>query len=100
MSANDNSANGDLERIPRLREPIVLYVDDSVESRQAETLLRSSGLEPFITEGQTEPLHRKPLLVFSGACYQGVPAITGLLHLIVHWRRRGIAQDLFADSSL
>lgn len=88
--------NGSVAKM-ELRDPMILYVDGSRESYEAETLLRTSGIVPFVTSDPTEPLKHKPLLLYSGACFQGLEAINGLVRMIDHWKQQGIATGVFAD---
>lgn len=83
------------EPLPRLAEPLILYADDSETSRQAEKMLRDAGLDPFVVDGPVEPMHLKPIVIVWGACYEGVPAIAGLIRLLRHWHRTGMGDRVF-----
>ncbi len=65
-----------------LAEPVVLYTDDSDESREVERLLQEAGIEFFDAHRAVEPPNRPPLLFHGGGSYQGVDQIREWLDLL------------------
>ncbi len=80
-----NSPSAGMLILP-LKDPVILYIDDNAESRQAQELLAASGIRPFVTDGAVEPLQRKPLLLHHGS-YQGLDEIRNWLSLLAFWSR-------------
>lgn len=72
-------------QIRPLKDHLFLYVDDTTESRQAEQLLHSVGISPFVTDGSVGPLDRKPLVIYHGGFYRGLQEIRGLVDLLGFW---------------
>jgi hypothetical protein len=62
-----------------LRHRLILYRDDSTESRRAELRIKREGISPVVTTGPVEPLQRKPLVIYEGGIYEGLNEIVELL---------------------
>lgn len=83
--------------IPPLKDPVILYIDKSKESRKAKTLLKKAGIRAFVTEGKVEPLERKPLVLYNGGTYQGLDEIRSLLRLLSFWTGQPVCTLVFKD---
>jgi hypothetical protein len=69
--------------------PVVLYVDESDESREAKRLLEQAGVSPIISHGQVDLYQRTPLLLCVGATFQGLDGIkTWLSSELPHPKKR------------
>lgn len=80
-----------------LRNPLILYTDDSSESREAQTLLESVGISPFLIHDPVEPGQRNPLVIYTGGEYQGLERIRGLVNLLEFWSTQPIDHRIFTD---
>jgi len=78
-----------------LKDPIVLYIDDSPESQQAEELFKQTGIQPVITTGPVESFERKPLALYGGGTYEGFDEIRGLIDLLRFWSQETETSDVF-----
>ena len=81
-------ASASPQRIRPLKNPLILYVDDTTESRQAEQLLHSVGISPFVTDGAVGPLDRTPLVIYHGGFYRGLQEIKALVDLLGFWSKQ------------
>lgn len=89
MTSGDASAI----RIRPLKDQVILYVDESAESREAEQLLCSVGITPFVTNGAVGPLDRKPLVIYHGGFYRGMQEIKGLVDLLRFWSNQPAGEN-------
>jgi hypothetical protein len=85
-------------RIRPLKDPLILYVNDTIESELAKEYIEAAGITPFITDGPVEPLERKPLVIHGGGFYQGLDEIKGLLNLLEFWSNQPIERSVFKNS--
>lgn len=82
-------------RVRPLKDTVILYADDSIETARAKEFLEAAGVFPFVTDGPVEPLQRKPLVIYGGGYYQGLHEIRGLLDLLEFWSNQPIARTIF-----
>ena len=80
-------------RIRPLKDQVILYVDESPESREAVQLLYSVGISPFVTNGAVGPLDRKPLVIYHGGFYRGMQEIKGLVDLLGFWSNQPAGEN-------
>jgi len=90
MLTPSGSASG---RIRPLKDHLILYVDESNESREAEELLQSVGISPFVTDGAVGPFDTKPLVIYHGGFYRGLSEIRGLVNLLHFWSNQPLEQN-------
>jgi hypothetical protein len=88
-----------IPKIPALKDPIILYIDNAPESRKAKALLEKSGLSPFLETGRVEPSQKKPLVLYNGGIYQGLSEIQSLLRLLSFWTEQPVCSLVFADGA-
>ena len=84
-------------KLPPLKDPVILYIDDSSESRKAKTLLKKAGISPFLANGRVGPFERKPLLLYNGGTYQGLNEIRSLLRLLKFWTKHPVSSLVFQN---
>ncbi len=92
-------ANIGKSRIRPLRDQLILYVDNTRESREAQELIEEAGLDPYITYAPVGPLQRKPLILYGGGVYQRLQEIRGLLALLEFWSNQPIKRSIFRRNS-
>ncbi|MBW2063368.1 MAG: hypothetical protein JRJ03_00405 [Deltaproteobacteria bacterium] len=86
-----------IPKIPALKDPIILYMNNSEESQKAEAMLKEAGISPYVTTGRVEPLERKPLVLYGGGIYQGLNEIRSLIHLLAFWVTQPSCTLVFRD---
>lgn len=88
----------EIGKVRPLKDHVILYVDESLNSHSAVELLKNVGIKPYITNGTVEPFEEKPLAIYAGGIYQGLEDIRGLVSLLSFWSAQSIDRSLFAGT--
>lgn len=74
--------NSGVLKIRPLKEPLLVFADESRESRKVLKLLDAAGVVYVVSSGAVEPWQRKPLVLFHTSIYEGFSDVEGLLRFL------------------